>query len=169
MKTLEAFIQQVKAQVNEKGLKNVLELQPLMSRYTANDWNDYLNRENGVPKTTVLFENEEFKFNLVYWNPFQKTSKHGHAGLGGIFKILSGNLLETRFDPIRTDWATTRQRYFKNAIATINDEEAYHIVENTNKYPAVSLHLYFLKTAYIPKIKRQDIPAVAETSPLMQY
>ena len=78
----------------------------------------------------------------MHWYAFQKSKKHGHPDGGGLFKVLTGTLKETRFDPLDTDKVIGTYDYFKGGLAHIHNAEAYHIVENPIPYPAISLHVY---------------------------
>lgn len=151
MKNLNQLIQAIKSKVNTNDVENVLELRSLVEQYDGNDWHDYLSNENKTPKTNILLRDERIKMVLVHWHGFQKTQKHGHPEGGGLFKILTGTLKETRFDPDDADRVIGTNHFFKGAVSYIHDAEAYHIVENPISYPAVSLHVY-MPGIYVPNI-----------------
>ena len=137
MKTISQLILQLKAQscIHE----NVLPLYPLFEDYRGLDWKGYL---SSGANTAVLHQDERFRLSLIGWDGFQKSKKHGHPEGGGLMKLLSRALLETRFDPIFPEQIIGKHRYEPGDLAYIHDEIAYHIVENPFPQPAVSLHLY---------------------------
>jgi predicted metal-dependent enzyme (double-stranded beta helix superfamily) len=143
MKSLARTIELIKAQVQEKGNLNVRELETIFTGYSGTDWKNYLTTENGQLKNTILHEDEHLKMLLICWRPGQKSSKHGHPAGGGLIRVLSGQLSETRFDPVDQDIETGTFRYNpEDEAAYIHDDEAYHVVENPGQGIAFSLHLY---------------------------
>lgn len=157
MKNLNQLIEAVKAKVNADRITTVQELRSLVNQYRGNDWNDYLPNESNAPKTKILLQEEQVKMILVYWRGFQKTQKHGHPEGGGLLKVLTGSLKETRFDPQEPDRIIGTNHFFKGAVSYIHDAEAYHIVENPIPYPAVSLHIY-IPGIYAPNILALNKP-----------
>ena len=47
---------------------------------------------------SVLHKDDNFKLILIYWNGNSRSKKHGHMKGGGLMRILSGEVIETRFD-----------------------------------------------------------------------
>lgn len=142
MKHLGQLIEKINKQVQNNGIINVLELQPLLKKYSGKDWKKHLKLENNKPATTILMQNEQVKVVLIYWDAYKKSKKHGHPEGGGLMKLLSGNLIETRFDPENTDQVIGKHHYTSENIAYIHDRIAFHTVENPRNTPAVSLHVY---------------------------
>jgi len=142
MKQLKQLVEKITTQIQNNGIINVLELKPLFKEYAGEDWQKFLKVENGKTENTILFQDEQVKLVLIYWDAFQKSKKHGHPEGGGLIKILSGNLVETRFDPIDTDIIIGKHNYAPGNISYIHDRAAYHVVENPTNIPAVSLHVY---------------------------
>ena len=157
MKNLNQLIEAVKTKVNADRITTVQELRSLVNQYRGNDWNDYLPNESKTPKTKILLQEEQVKMILVYWRGFQKTQKHGHPEGGGLLKVLTGSLKETRFNPQEPDRIIGTNHFFKGAVSYIHDAEAYHIVENPIPYPAVSLHIY-IPGIYTPNILALNKP-----------
>lgn len=151
MKDLIHLIHTTKSVLKAPGIHSAQELKLLLNAYHGNDWQNYIGMTDNTPKTKILLENEHIKLLIIRWGGFQKTNKHGHPGGGGALKVLSGILLETRFDPIDTDRMIGKYHYFKDAITSIHDTEAYHIVENPVEQPAFSLHLYLKSNEIIAK------------------
>ena len=142
MKRLQQLINKINTQVQNNGIINVLELQPLLKKYSGKDWAKHLNIKNKKPENTVLLQNEQVKIVLIYWDAHKKSKKHGHPEGGGLMKLMSGNLIETRFDPESPDTVIGKHHYSAENMAYIHDRLAYHIVENPSDEPAVSLHIY---------------------------
>lgn len=140
MELLHQLIQQVNRQTQREGAKDVRDLKSLFNDYQGKDWKEYLKME----QNTLLFQNEYFKLILIYWDAHKKSKKHGHPQGGGLIKVLSGTLLETRFDPKYTDQVIGKTYLSRESekISYIHDSLAYHIVENPFSEAAFSLHLY---------------------------
>jgi len=142
MKHLQQLIEKINNQVQNNGIINVLELKPLIKEYTGKDWKKQFEVKNGKRENAVLLQNEQVKVVLIYWDGFQKSKKHGHPEGGGLMKLLTGNLIETRFDPKNTDQIIGKHHYSTENMAYIHDRVAFHTVENPKNEPAVSLHVY---------------------------
>ena len=93
-------------------------------------------------KKHVLIENQLLKVVLILWESNDTTSIHGHHAAGCVFKVLKGNLVETRYSPdsLLTPLATSKLT--AGALAYIDDSMAYHAVKNSSKRIAISLHVY---------------------------
>jgi len=134
MKTLRQLIRGLDAHSQEDVLY-------LASQFTAcegEDWKEYINGPGNVP----IFQNDHFRLVLIYWDGFAQSQKHGHPEGGCLLKVLSGSLLETRFDPFDPQLVSGRHHFSRGDVSYIHDALAYHIVENPCPEPAVSLHLY---------------------------
>ena len=142
MKHLQQLIEKIKTQVENNGIVNVLELKPLFKEYAGKDWKNQLTIKDNKPENTILIQNEQIKVVLIYWDAYKKSKKHGHPEGGGLIKLLSGNLIETRFDPENTDTVIGKQLFTAGKMTYIHDRLAYHTVENPSDEPAVSLHVY---------------------------
>ncbi|PHN01632.1 cysteine dioxygenase [Flavilitoribacter nigricans] len=143
MKSLKQTVEEIKAIVKQEGNHNVRTLASLFTAYPGTDWKQHINYENGVPVTTVLHQDKHLKMLLICWEGGQKSKKHGHPEGGGLIRVLSGTLLETRFAPDDENRMTGIYDYTaRSGPAYIHDSEAFHIVENATDEPAVSLHLY---------------------------
>lgn len=113
-----------------------------MDNYAGFDWETYLNTEPRKGNSTILFQNAYAKLMLIHWPPYFRSSKHGHPERGCLLKVLSGTLVEIRYDPVDTEMVTGKFRLHKGGLSFIHDSLAYHVVENPASEPAVSLHLY---------------------------
>lgn len=141
MENLQHLIDSITRQVESKGIVNVLELKHLFKAYSGNDWKG-ISKPDKKTGNSILIQNDQLRLSLIFWDSFQKSKKHGHPQGGGLMKILTGNLTETRFDPDDPNLVIGTYRYGAGDIAYIHDRLAFHIVENDSIIPAVSLHVY---------------------------
>lgn len=139
---LKQLIQQVSTEVKQHGVSSVLDLAPILSQYQSEDWWEYLETENGTPKTTTLYQDDDLRVMLIYWKENERSRKHGHPTAGGLMKVLAGKLWETRFAPMAPELIVSEQEYGAGDLSFIHDALAYHIIENNGPEPAVSLHIY---------------------------
>lgn len=140
MKTLKELMNQITSFARFRGIEDVLQAEPWMSAYRGEDWKDYLIDRRG--NSTVLLQNACARLTLIRWEPHFRSPKHGHPDRGCLLKVLSGTLLETRYDPVDPECVIEKYHLFKGGMAFIHDALAYHVVENPSPLPAVSLHLY---------------------------
>ena len=60
-------------------------------------WQSYYDTDKDEFQYSVLHKDDNFKLILIYWNGKSKSKKHGHMKGGGLMRILSGEVIETRF------------------------------------------------------------------------
>ena len=141
MKQLKQLVEKIDMQVKNNGIINVLELQSLVREYSGKDWKKYVQLKNNKAEDVILLQNEQVKVALIYWTAYRKSKKHGHPSGGGLMKLLSGKLIETRFDTENPEIIIGKYHYATESMAYIHDRLAYHIVENPSEEPAVSLQV----------------------------
>jgi hypothetical protein len=142
MKTLEQLMHMITSHARFRGIEDVLQAEPWLSAYSGEDWKDYLSEENGACSSVVLLQNAYAKLTLICWDGHFRSPKHGHPDRGCLLKVLSGALVETRYDPIDPEKVIGKYHLYQGGMGFIHDALAYHVVENPSPQPAVSLHLY---------------------------
>lgn len=142
MQTLNELIQAVEYEIREKSIDNALDLLTSFDRYVGEDWKFYFYPLKNESRYQVLHQDDDFKLVLIYWNSYDKSKKHGHMKGGGLMRVLSGRLKETRFNAYDVDLDIGTFAYAEGDLSYIHDALAFHIVENQDEIPAVSLHLY---------------------------
>lgn len=146
MKKLNAFIAAVDKHIDRNGFVDVLELAPYFEALQMRDWKNLVNMENGRPVNTTVYQSDLYRMIIIHWEAHQKSSVHGHPGGGGLIKVLSGSLKETRFDPIDREELGIFG-YSEGDVTYIHDEIALHQVKNPADRPAFSLHMYTQKAS----------------------
>ena len=96
---LDAFLEQITEVEKESDVSDVLELLSWFENLALDEWESLLTYEDGAPGNTILYQSEKVKIVLIYWKGKQKSSVHGHPGGGGLLRVLSGSLEETRYTP----------------------------------------------------------------------
>lgn len=130
-------------QINEHlKLNNIYSLKNLLSTYTKDDWKNYVIFDNKNYKRNLVYKNETFEILILCWKEKQESPIHDHPKNGCIFKVLQGSIVEVKKDT----------QYTLN----INDI-GYSIGKNVHQIKAledsVSLHVYSPPN-YIPNIIR---------------
>ncbi|WP_213453822.1 cysteine dioxygenase [Rhizomonospora bruguierae] len=74
---------------------------------------------------------------LLTWLPGQQTDLHDHGGSAGAFTIVSGTLTEYTLDG-----PDLRGREFATGEVRRFGSRHVHLIRNTSRRPAVSLHVY---------------------------
>lgn len=138
MKTLHQLIGALEAHSRSSNPEDVLYLLSLFNACEGAGWEQYISGPGNKP----VFQNDHFRLVLIGWDGYAQSKKHGHPEGGCLLKVLSGSLLETRFDPFDPSLVSGRHYFSRGDISYIHDALAYHIVENPHPEPAVSLHLY---------------------------
>ncbi len=157
METLDQLIRTIASPEGRLGIADVLEAEPWLQAYTGTDWRQFLPTKSPNENQVVLLQNSYCKLSLIYWEPNRKSTKHGHPKRGCLLKILSGSLVETRYDPFDIERVIDRCELGKGAMGYVHDMLAFHIVENPHAHPAVSLHLY-APGIYTPRIISSSRP-----------
>lgn len=130
-------------QINEHlKLNNIYSLKNLLSTYTKDDWKNYVIFDNKNYKRNLVYKNETFEILILCWKEKQESPIHDHPKNGCIFKVLQGSIVEVKKDTQHT--------------LNINDI-GYSIGKNVHQIKAledsVSLHVYSPPN-YIPNIIR---------------
>jgi len=147
MITLNEFLQQIEEQRHAENITDILTLLEPFEDLTVSNWEEVLEQENGEPVNTILYQSDDVKLVMIYWREGQQSSVHGHPGGGGLIKVLSGCLEETRYEPGSDDKVIDHHRLPVGSMGYIHDVLAYHRVSNPMGEPAVSLHVYSLAQA----------------------
>ncbi len=142
MESIHQFTQSIIKRMQQDGINQAIELHDLFSQYRGLDWLSSLSYERQKPVRTIIYQDPALSLVLIPWEGGKKSSKHGHPGTGGLIKVLTGSLRETRFDPVDTDRMIGRHLLSTGEVSYIHDDFAHHIVENPKEQLAVSLHLY---------------------------
>ena len=142
MKTINHLLQNLKNQVQQKGLSNVMQAKSLFEEFSGQQWDQYFQNQSEEKDSIVFHQDSHFKLLIIRWDPLKKSKKHGHPRGGGLIKVLAGQLKETRYDIIQTDRALSTHLLKENELTYIHDDIAYHVVENPFDQAAYSLHIY---------------------------
>ena len=95
------------------------------------------------PETNhILIENALLKVVLIKWPAGRRSSVHGHAKGGCMFKVLNGKLVEDRFSADGREILLATCYYHQGGMAYIDDKMALHAVGNPFEQTAVSIHAY---------------------------
>jgi len=126
--------------INNFPFKAVQFLEVLKNVYlTKSDVNQLVNHR---AKKHILVENELIKIVLIFWQPNDLASVHGHPTGGCVLKVLEGKLVEKRYSADDRLRLLSKSTYTKSAMAYIDDTMALHSVANPFKKHAISLHVY---------------------------
>ncbi len=152
------FVNKLTTQLQAQPVQHVMELKPLLEYYNGFDWINHIEIEVNVPKTIVLFQNEQVKVLLEYWPGYQQNKQSKNLKTGGLLKVLSGQLTESRLDLSAPGKVTEKLTYQKGDIIYITEGAAYQAVEYPVPYSAFSLAIY-LSDAYRSKSSTQKTVA----------
>ena len=146
MKKLNEFLTAVNTHIDRNGFVDVLELAPYFEDLQMQDWESMVQKENGRPVNTTIYQSDLFRMIIIHWAGNQQSSLHGHPDGGGLIKVLSGQLEEMRYDP------EDREElgffgYGEGDVTYIHDDIALHQVKNPEERPAYSLHMYTRKAS----------------------
>lgn len=99
----------------------------------------------------IVCQTNNVQIIVICWNILQKSPIHNHPENGCILKVLSGNLIEKKYDI--NDLKKISESTLKvNNIGYIDNRAAYHCIENPSfRQKAISLHIYS-PTEFTPTI-----------------
>ena len=131
------LINRLKMIIPNTNLKSVI---PLINSYNSQDWKNYISYEKNTYTRNLIYRNNNFEMYLIYWDGKVVSTIHDHADNGCVFKVLSGELIENRYN-ISTNSLITSNT-LNNKAVYIDNTIAYHSIENPIVTPSASLHIY---------------------------
>ncbi len=90
----------------------------------------------------VIMDDARIKVVLILWNPGEESSIHGHPQGGCLFKVLSGQVEEKRYNPQDNGVLQSINAYYEGAVAYLDNRMSYHAVSNPTNQAAITLHAY---------------------------
>ena len=142
MQTIAELIKTIESNIEDKKINNALELLSPFEEYIGEDWQTHFEPGLNEFKASVLHKDNHFKLLLIHWNEKSKSGKHGHLEGGGLMRVLNGEINETRFHPDDAEQTIGEFKYTEGDLCYIHDALGFHVVENKEQTPAISLHLY---------------------------
>lgn len=131
------LINRLKMIIPNTNLKSVI---PLINSYNSQDWKNYISYEKNTYTRNLIYRNNNFEMYLIYWDGKVVSTIHDHADNGCVFKVLSGELIENRYNISNNSLITSNT--LKNKAVYIDNTIAYHSIENPIATPSASLHIY---------------------------
>lgn len=119
------------------NLKTII---PLINSYKSQDWKEYINYQKNVYTRNLIYRDSNFEIFLIYWDSKIVSKIHDHADNGCVFKVLSGELIENRYNI--SDNSLINSNILKDKAIYIDNSIAYHSIENPLLTPSASLHIY---------------------------
>lgn len=149
MVSLQDLIQRLR-EVFEDDHVDVEEVKKILRTYTSNisDWRQFAQfDEHKYTRNLVDIGNGKYNLMLLCWGPGMGSSIHDHQDAHCFVKMLSGTLMETRYEWPEKEGeqlkVLSRTEYGTNGVSYMNDELGLHRMENpSHSDGAVSLHLY---------------------------
>lgn len=90
-----------------------------------------------------LYRNGEWEALLLCWLPGQATAVHDHGGSVGVSVVLSGTLVEVRYEKRgEGPLAIAGRAECPPESAAVEQVATIHEIRNESRQPAVSLHMY---------------------------
>jgi len=143
------------AGIDEMSDVDVARIKRIMESYVSNerDWEEYALFDS-CKYTRNLVDDGNGKFNLIVlcWGEGQQSPVHDHSQAHCLMKVLSGNLVETRYAWPEVETDTFEEKPLKctavnsaerDNVVYIHDSIGLHRVSNPSPTKkAISLHLY---------------------------
>ena len=89
----------------------------------------------------IVCESEKILILIICWKAGQGSPIHNHPAQGCIMRMLHGSLHESQFD-LESLESLSETIHTEGNVSYIDDQTAYHKIENNTDTPAVSLHCY---------------------------
>lgn len=112
---------------------------PLVKQYSSLDYKNWVSFNRYSYKRNLIYRDNNYEILLLCWNPYSFAKIHDHSQNGCILKLLSGNIIETKYDTSLN--IISSNLINPNNISYMSNEIGYHSINNLNKC-AISLHVY---------------------------
>jgi hypothetical protein len=135
-----------------------------LNEYNSLDYLDFINEKNKERDKNITNYNDNYIKNqyytkikvdevnfykprnfdayLIIWNSNQSSTIHNHSERGCIFKVLTGSLIETRYQKDTLNELGSNLLYV-GCSSYIHDNQGLHKVTNSNKNSlTITLHIY---------------------------
>jgi cysteine dioxygenase len=91
-----------------------------------------------------LARTDEFEFILLCWDEEARTPIHGHGGQDCWVYQVEGTVEELRFEENESGELVKTQslKLESGGVSYMNDKMGYHLIKNTHKQKAMTLHIY---------------------------
>jgi cysteine dioxygenase len=150
MKSLEELLLAVRKEFGDHGIEecDVNKLKEIMDSYSSNpdDWKKYaIFDTNKYTRNLVDDGNGKYNVIVLCWGPGQSSPIHNHPNSHCVFKVLQGQLTESRFQwPKESRKMELEQKtnYYLDQVNYMHDSIGLHKVQNDSQGPAMSLHIY---------------------------
>ena len=91
----------------------------------------------------LVHREDRFEIYIIRWAPGSKSKIHDHSERGCVMKLLTGTLVETRFDSESLETLDSIIHTANTQASFIHNSNAVHSVENQSTDScAMSVHLY---------------------------
>jgi len=140
--TLPEFKAAVVTHLENQSFNNVLDIFYLLEQYNGCDFKQIACFSNEKYIRFNVYKSSEVDIQLISWSPQQGSPKHNHPNQGCLMKILEGSLTETRYSSKNVGQVVNKGKYSVGDILFIQDSLGYHVIENREVQPAISLHVY---------------------------
>jgi len=140
--TLPEFKAAVVTHLENQSFNSVLDISYLLEQYNGYDFKKIAYFSNEEYIRFNVYKSSEVDIKLISWSPQQGSPKHNHPNQGCLMKILEGSLTETRYSSKNIGQVVNKGKYSVGDILFIQDSLGYHVVENREAQPAISLHVY---------------------------
>ena len=113
-----------------------------LENYNSLDYKKFINLKNNIYNKELVYRDNKFELFIISWNKNQYSGIHNHSGKGCLFKILEGEIVESRYN-IKNLEKESMIKYDKYSdISYIDNRLYYHKMENIFNIPCISLHIY---------------------------
>lgn len=91
----------------------------------------------------LVYREDRFEIYIIRWAPGSKSKIHDHSEQGCVMKLLTGTLVETRFDSESLETLDSIIHTADTQASFIHNSNAVHSVENqSTDSRALSVHIY---------------------------
>lgn len=121
------------------GINDLQKCIHLVKQYSSLDYKNWISYNKYSYKRNLIYRDDNYEILLLCWNPYSLAKIHDHSQNGCILKLLSGNLIETKYDSSLNIIGSSL--ITPNSISYISNEIGYHSINNLNN-KSISLHIY---------------------------
>tara|TARA_B110000027_G_C15845195_1_gene180201 strand:+ start:56 stop:496 length:441 start_codon:yes stop_codon:yes gene_type:complete len=121
---------------------NLLNKKKYLENYNSLDYKKFINLKNNTYNRNLVYRDKNFELFIISWNKNNYSGIHNHSENGCLFKILEGEIVETRYNIKNLEEGVMIKYNTYSEVSYIDNSLYYHKMENIFDIPCISLHIY---------------------------
>ena len=113
-----------------------------LENYNSLDYKKFIKLNKKTYNKELVYRDNKFEIIIISWNKNQYSKIHNHSENGCLFKILEGELVESRYNTKNLqNYATIKYNKY-SGVSYIDNSIYYHKRDNIFDDICISIHVY---------------------------